>query len=74
MDNSYLHEFRWGGEVMNRKDIYNEVETIMNYYCEGCFLYKYNRKEKGRNFAHKYCISKCTVGEKIKQCGKKLSQ
>jgi hypothetical protein len=59
---------------MNRKEIYNEVEMIMHYYCEDCFLYKQNRKEKGRNYAHRFCITQCTVGEKIKQCGKKLSQ
>ncbi len=61
------------GDRMNRKEIYHEVEAIMNYYCDNCFLYKYNRKEKGRNYAHKFCISTCTVGEKIKQCGKRLS-
>ena len=61
-----------GGESMKRKDIFNEVEAILNRYCEDCFLYKQNRKDKGRNFAHKFCISQCTVGEKIRQCGEKL--
>jgi len=59
---------------MRRKEIINEAEAIMNNYCNGCFLYKQNRKEKGRNFAHRFCISTCTIGEKIRQCGEKLTQ
>ncbi|MBB6444627.1 zinc-finger domain-containing protein [Bacillus benzoevorans] len=59
---------------MDRKDIYNEVEGILNQYCNGCFLYKQNRKDKGRAYAHKFCISACTVGEKIRMCGEKLTQ
>ncbi|WP_428908866.1 zinc-finger domain-containing protein [Niallia sp. Krafla_26] len=57
---------------MNRKEIFQEMEAIMDYYCQDCFLYKNNRKENGRNYAHKFCITKCTVGEKIKDYGKKL--
>ncbi|WP_394232720.1 zinc-finger domain-containing protein [Niallia oryzisoli] len=59
---------------MERKKIINEVESIMNNYCNGCFLYKQNRKDRGRNFAHRFCISTCTVGLKIKQCGEQLTQ
>ncbi|MBP3038955.1 zinc-finger domain-containing protein [Bacillaceae bacterium Marseille-Q3522] len=57
---------------MERKDILKEMETLMDTYCEGCFLHKYFTKEKGRRYAHRFCITKCTVGEKIKNCGKKL--
>jgi hypothetical protein len=63
-----------GDEKLDRKEIYNEVEAILDHYCNGCFLYKQNRKDRGRNFAHRFCISSCTVGEKIKQCGEKLTQ
>ena len=42
---------------MDRKEIYNEVEEILEQYCKGCFLYKQNRKERGRNFAHRFCIT-----------------
>ncbi|GAA0348166.1 zinc-finger domain-containing protein [Bacillus carboniphilus] len=57
---------------MNRKVIFEELEEIMTTYCEGCFVYKTLRKEKGKTFAHRFCISKCTVGEKIQKYGKKL--
>lgn len=59
---------------MKRKKIYNEMEALMDHYCEGCFLYKQNRKEKGRNYAHRFCISFCTVGESIKNLGNKLTK
>ncbi|MBP2241288.1 hypothetical protein J2Z40_001850 [Cytobacillus eiseniae] len=58
---------------MERKQIFNEVEELLNHYCEECFLYKHHKAEKGRLYAHKFCISKCTVGEKIKAIGSKLS-
>ncbi len=57
---------------MNRKEIYDRVEDLMNTYCNECFLYKYHRAEKGRNYAHRFCITKCTVGAQIKGYGKKL--
>lgn len=59
---------------MDRKGIFREVEEILNQYCNGCFLYRQNRKDKGRTYAHKFCITSCTVGEKIRQCGDKLDQ
>ncbi|MBN6888527.1 C2H2-type zinc finger protein [Cytobacillus horneckiae] len=58
---------------MEKKKIVQEVESIMDQYCDECFLYKYHRKEKGRNFAHRFCITQCTVGLKIKSIGKELN-
>ncbi|CAH0347401.1 zinc-finger domain-containing protein [Bacillus sp. CECT 9360] len=58
---------------MNRKVIYSEVEAVLEDYCKDCFLYSTLRKEKGRNHAHKFCISQCTVGEKLKDIGHKLA-
>ncbi|WP_141434040.1 zinc-finger domain-containing protein [Bacillus sp. 03113] len=58
---------------MNRKKILNEVEELIENYCKDCFLFKFHKEEKGRRYAHRFCISKCTVGEKIKNCGEKLS-
>ncbi|PLT34930.1 zinc-finger domain-containing protein [Bacillus sp. V5-8f] len=60
-------------QLKNRKDIYSELETILEDYCKGCFLYSTIRKEKGRSTAHKFCISQCTVGEKIRTIGSQLT-
>ncbi|WP_462411971.1 zinc-finger domain-containing protein [Neobacillus sp. Marseille-QA0830] len=56
-----------------RKGLVNQVETLMMQYCDGCFLHSHIKRESGRRAAHRFCISQCTIGEKIQQCGKKLS-
>jgi hypothetical protein len=58
---------------MNRRTVYSEMEAVLEDYCKDCFLYSTLRKEKGRNYAHKFCISQCTVGEKLKEIGNKLT-
>ena len=57
---------------MNRKKVYEELEEILTV-CEGCFLQKHFRKQNGRTFAHQFCLSECTVGERLKQLGKELT-
>lgn len=57
---------------MDRKRIYTEVDEVLSI-CEGCFLQKYFRKEKGRTVAHQFCLSQCTVGEKLKKLGNELA-
>ncbi|KAB2338252.1 zinc-finger domain-containing protein [Cytobacillus depressus] len=59
---------------MKRKQIFDEVEAILATYCQGCLLHKHHKEEKGRRYAHRFCITECTVGEKIKNIGRKLSQ
>ncbi|WNS73955.1 zinc-finger domain-containing protein [Bacillus sp. DTU_2020_1000418_1_SI_GHA_SEK_038] len=57
---------------MKRKQIFDEVEELMITYCQGCLLHKHHKDEKGRRYAHRFCITKCTVGEQIKLTGSKL--
>jgi hypothetical protein len=58
---------------MNRKQLFSEVEELLANYCKGCFLHQHFKNEKGRRYAHRFCITKCTIGERIKQIGNKLS-
>ncbi|WP_042457676.1 zinc-finger domain-containing protein [Neobacillus dielmonensis] len=58
---------------VERKELLNQVEGLMLKYCEGCFLHRHLIKESGRRAAHRFCISQCTIGERIKQYGEKLS-
>lgn len=55
-----------------RKELLSQVESLMAEYCEGCFLHRHMKKEGGRRAAHRFCISQCTVGEKLQEYGKKL--
>ncbi|PKG24065.1 zinc-finger domain-containing protein [Niallia nealsonii] len=57
---------------MERKKWMQEVEILMNDFCKDCFLYGHHKNEKGKRYAHRFCISQCTVGEKIKAYGEKM--
>lgn len=57
-----------------RKEVFTQLEILMGQYCEGCFLHQQLIKEGGRRMAHRFCISQCTVGEKLQEYGSKLNK
>ncbi|KXT21417.1 hypothetical protein UZ35_04150 [Heyndrickxia coagulans] len=61
------------GIKMERKQLIREVDEILKTYCEGCFLKSHFRKTRGKKYAHQFCIRQCTVGEKLKKYGDRLS-
>jgi hypothetical protein len=58
---------------IGRLELIENVESLMDQYCKGCFLKISLKQEGGRRFAHRFCITQCTVGEKLKEYGRKLS-
>lgn len=58
---------------MSKKQILNELSEVIDTYCVNCLLKKHFRDEFGKRYAHSFCINKCTVGQKIKEIGEKLS-
>ncbi|WP_081707555.1 zinc-finger domain-containing protein [Bacillus massiliigorillae] len=56
-----------------RKIVLQQIEETLTLYCNGCFLYNHHKKDYGRTYAHKYCLSSCTVGERLKDFGQKLN-
>ncbi|NRD80508.1 zinc-finger domain-containing protein [Bacillus sp. BRMEA1] len=58
---------------MVRRELLSQMELVMKQYCEGCFLHQHLKKEGGRRKAHRFCITQCTVGEQLKEYGKKLN-
>lgn len=58
---------------MEKKQVLEKITELMDTYCVDCLLKKHFRKEYGKTFAHSFCINQCTVGEKIKKIGEKLS-
>ncbi|HEO8421257.1 zinc-finger domain-containing protein [Niallia sp. FSL W8-0635] len=58
---------------MERKKLIEAADELMKDYCKECFLYRQNKIEYGKRRAHRFCISQCTVGNKLKGYGEKLS-
>jgi hypothetical protein len=59
---------------MNKHDVMFEIDEILDSYCEGCFLKIVLKKEQGKPSAHRFCITKCTVGEHLKFLGAELNK
>ncbi|GMB09695.1 uncharacterized protein DUF2602 [Thermolongibacillus altinsuensis] len=59
---------------MNRKEILDHLNEIIDTYCEGCFLKSALRKEYSKTYAQSFCIHQCTVGKKIQEYGKMLNK
>lgn len=57
----------------NRTLLFRDLQNIVTQYCEGCFLYQHLRETEGKRAAHRFCIKQCTVGDALKEYGKKLS-
>lgn len=58
---------------MKRKELILEVGEMLDTYCQDCFVREHFRKENGKRYAQNFCIKTCTVGQKLKEYGKKLS-
>lgn len=57
---------------MSKKQTLQELSEILDTFCVDCLLKKHFREESGKRYAHSFCINQCTVGQKIKEVGKKL--
>jgi hypothetical protein len=58
---------------MSKKQTLNKLSEVLDTYCVNCLLKKHFRDEFGKRHAHSFCINKCTVGQKIKEIGERLS-
>ncbi len=58
---------------LEKKQVVGEIDQLLDTYCTDCLLKKTFRKEYGKNYAHAFCIEQCTVGQMIKDFGKKLT-
>ncbi|KPL59836.1 zinc-finger domain-containing protein [Rossellomorea vietnamensis] len=59
---------------MNRKEVVDKVDELIDTYCKDCFLKAHFRKEYGKTYAHRFCIGQCTIGEQIRHYGKCLNK
>ncbi|MCM3610997.1 zinc-finger domain-containing protein [Planomicrobium okeanokoites] len=59
---------------MNKLSIINEIDEMLNTYCEGCFVRAQIRKDEGKTAAHRFCISNCTIGTQLQFLGNELNK
>jgi hypothetical protein len=50
-------------------DRINQLETR---YCKECLIKKIKRNEESRTEAHKFCITQCSIGLRIRSHGNQL--
>ena len=55
-----------------RKELLEHLDRLLDTYCDGCFLFQHHKRENGRNYAHRFCIKHCTVGQQLKKIGESL--
>lgn len=56
---------------MKQETLY-KINQLEEKYCHGCLLKKLNRDRGNQTSAHKFCISECSVGLKIRSHGNQL--
>lgn len=54
------------------KQLLDDLDSLLINYCDGCFVARHFRKEKGKRYAHNFCINECTVGLEIQKIGQRL--
>jgi len=56
------------------QQVTNEINRLLEVYCDGCPIKHDLRARKGKTAAHQFCINGCSVGKELKQTGEKLFQ
>lgn len=61
---------------MNRLDVLNEINLLMDRKCNGCKTRKVMAKENPNNMIRvdNHCNRKCDVGKQIQELGKQLTK
>ena len=59
---------------MDKAIVMSEIDEVLDTYCEGCFLKKQLSKDNGKTVAHRFCITRCTIGEHLKFLGDEMNK
>lgn len=60
--------------MVNRIEIMNEIDEVMDRYCHGCLLKQALNTERGKTAAHRFCISECTIGDQLRFLGNEMNK
>lgn len=60
--------------MVERQTIMQEIDSVMDRYCEGCLVKKTLNKERGKTAAHRFCIQTCTIGDQLRFLGSEMNK
>lgn len=60
--------------MSSRLKIMNEIDEVMDRYCNDCLLKRTLNKERGKTAAHRFCINECTIGDQLKFLGNEMNK
>lgn len=58
--------------MIGKDVIMEEIDELMDRYCDKCLVKQALSEERGKKSAHRFCIKECTIGEKIQWMGKEM--
>ena len=59
---------------LNKSTVIREIDEMLETYCDGFFLKRELKSNGGKTKAHRFCISRCTVGEHLQFLGNELNK
>lgn len=60
--------------LMDKTIVMDEIDYVIDMYCDGCILKKQLAKDNGKTAAHRFCIKGCTVGEQLQFLGREMNK
>lgn len=60
--------------MLERLTIMQEIDNVMDHYCEGCLVKKAINHDRGKTAAHRFCIETCTVGDQLRFLGNEMNK
>lgn len=60
--------------MLERYTIMQEIDSVIDRYCEGCLVKQTLNKERGKTAAHLFCIETCTIGDQLRFLGNEMNK
>ncbi len=60
--------------MLDRAHIMEEIDGVMDRYCDNCLVKKALNQERGKTAAHRFCIEECTIGDQLKFLGDEMNK
>lgn len=60
--------------MLDRAHIIEEIDEVMDRFCENCLVKKTLNQERGKTAAHRFCIQECTIGDQLRFLGNEMNK